>query len=135
MKNILRAGITILALLAAMTIAAAAQENSGGGTINTLSVNPRQNAEMANYTGTETGQPSDAVPGSDQQPNGLMPANTSISGTGAAVDMPPNANRQQAQPAVQPQTVPQAQGVAREQGPAGKAVNRPQRKVTARPKQ
>jgi len=57
------------------------------GTINTLSVNPRQNLELTNSTGTETGQPSDAVPGSENQPNGLVPVTSNMNGSGSNGNM------------------------------------------------
>ena len=53
------------------------------GTVNYLSVNPRQNQEMTNSTGTETGQPSPAVPGSENLPNGLIPVTTNMTGSGS----------------------------------------------------
>src|SRR5690349_18651511 len=65
-----------------MTIAAAAQENSEGP-INTLSVNPRQNAELGNYTGTETGQPTSGLPRTESQPNGLVPSTATMTGSGS----------------------------------------------------
>jgi len=72
--------------LAATTLAMEAQENSGG-TINTLSVNPRQNLELTNSTGTESGQPNDVVPGSQGQENGLVPVTTNMGGSGSNGDM------------------------------------------------
>ena len=53
------------------------------GTVNSLSVNPRQNQELTNSTGTESGQPSDAVVGSDNQPNGLAPVTSNMVGSGS----------------------------------------------------
>ncbi len=81
MKTTLLAVLSFVLLLSGLAITAAAQENSEG-TINTLSVNPRQNAELGNYTGTESGQPSESVPGSESQPNGLVPSNTRMTGSG-----------------------------------------------------
>ena len=63
------------------------------GTINSLSVNPRQNQDLTNSTGTETGQPSDAVPGSESQENGLVPVTGNMVGSGS------NANTRQPQAA------------------------------------
>jgi hypothetical protein len=60
-----------------------------GGTINTLSVNPRQNQELTNSTGTETGQPSDSVPGSANQANGLVPSTTGVTTFGGSGDRQP----------------------------------------------
>ena len=73
-------------------VAAWAQE----GTINTLSVNPRQNQELTNSTGTESGQPSDAVPGSQSQPNGLVPVTSNMTGSGS------NGNMTQSTPGTKP---------------------------------
>jgi hypothetical protein len=64
-------------------VAAMAQE----GTINTLTVNPRQNQELTNSTGTASGQPSDAVPGSESQPNGLVPVTSNMTGSGSNGNM------------------------------------------------
>ncbi len=82
MKSMLQKFFLAALFLAATTLAMAAQENSGG-TINTLSVNPRQNLELTNSTGTETGQPSDAVPGSEGQENGLVPVTSNMEGSGS----------------------------------------------------
>lgn len=65
-----------LLLLSAMAVAQ-------DGTVNYLSVNPRQNQELTNSTGTETGQPSPAVPGSENLPNGLIPVTTTMTGSGS----------------------------------------------------
>ena len=59
------------------------------GTVNSLSVNPRQNEDLTNSTGTETGQPSDSVPGSEAQDNGLARSTSNMTGTGS------NANQNQ----------------------------------------
>lgn len=81
MKTTLLAVLSFMLLLSGLAINAAAQENSEG-TINTMSVNPRQNAELGNYTGTESGQPSESVPGSESQPNGLIPSTTRMTSSG-----------------------------------------------------
>jgi hypothetical protein len=57
------------------------------GTINSMSTNPRQNVELSNSTGTESGQPSDSVPGSQSQENGLMPVTSNMVGSGSNGDM------------------------------------------------
>jgi hypothetical protein len=57
------------------------------GTVNTLSVNPRQNQEMTNSTGTESGQPTNDVPGSQNEPNGLIPVTSDMSGYGSNGNM------------------------------------------------
>lgn len=75
MKSMLGTAIAI-ALLSGISMAQQA------GTINTLSVNPRQNQELTNSTGTETGQPSDAVSGSENQSNGLIPVTSNMVGSG-----------------------------------------------------
>ena len=86
MKKAFYAVVAVLVLLGGLTISSVAQDSSG--TINTLSVNPRQNQELTNSTGTETGQPSDVVPGSESQPNGLVPVTTNMQGSGSNGDMP-----------------------------------------------
>ena len=60
------------------------------GTINSLSVNPRQNAEMTNSTGTESGQPTADVPGSANEPNGLIPVTSDMVGSGSNGNMSQN---------------------------------------------
>ena len=81
MKNVLQIVIAMLVLLC--TVAVAQQS----GTINTLTVNPRQNQELTNSTGTEPGQPSDAVPGSANEPNGLVPVTSNMIGSGSNGNM------------------------------------------------
>ncbi len=76
MKKVLRLTIAMLGL----SCAALWAQN---GTINSLSVNPRQNLELTNSTGTETGQPSDAVPGSQNDDNGLVPVTSNMVGSGS----------------------------------------------------
>ena len=68
---------TAIASLFLLTGLAMAQS----GTVNNLSVNPRQNQEMTNSTGTESGQPSPAVAGSEDLPNGLIPVTTNMAGS------------------------------------------------------
>ena len=85
MKRTLLAVLSLMMLLSVLTIAAVAQENSEGP-INTISVDPRQNAELGNYTGTETGQPTTGTPRTENQPNGLIPAAAPMTGSGATVD-------------------------------------------------
>ena len=94
------------------------------GTINTLSVNPRQNAELTNSTGTETGQPSDVVPGSQSQPNGLVPVTTNMMGSGS------NGNMTQSTPGTKPpmpSTAPEAHSQSSRKSPT------PQQKPAAKP--
>ena len=81
MRNILQMSLAVLIVLGGTMLA------QQSGTINTLSVNPRQNQELTNTTGTETGQPSDAVPGSATEPNGLMPVTTEMLGSGSNGNM------------------------------------------------
>lgn len=57
------------------------------GTINNMSVDPRQNQELTNSTGTETGQPSAAVVGSQNEPNGLMPVTNDMESSGSNGNM------------------------------------------------
>ena len=78
-------------LLSGMVLA-----QSSSGTMNSLSTNPRQNQELTNSTGTESGQPTDAVPGSESQPNGLVPETTNMVGSGS------NGNMSQSTPASKP---------------------------------
>jgi len=79
MKRVLLNAIAVLALLTGVAMAQS-------GPVNTVTVNPRQNADLTNSTGTETGQPSDMVPHSDSMPNGLNPVTSNMSGN------PTNAN-------------------------------------------
>jgi hypothetical protein len=85
MKKTFLAVLSLTILLGGLAITAAAQENSEGP-INTLSVNPRQNAELGNYTGTETGQPTTGMPRTENQPNGLVPSTTPMTGSGSTTD-------------------------------------------------
>lgn len=82
MKNMLQSLFAVALLVIVSTLTMAAQENSGG-TINSLSVDPRQNAELTNSTGTESGQPNDVVTGSQGQENGLVPVTTNMQGSGS----------------------------------------------------
>ena len=75
----------ILTCFAVLLLAGAAVAQSG--TINSMSTNPRQNLELSNSTGTESGQPSDSVPGSQNQENGLMPVTSNMVGSGSNGDM------------------------------------------------
>ena len=95
MKNALRITAAVLGLLCGVV---PAQQS---GTINTLSVNPRQNQELTNSTGTETGQPSEAVPGSEAEPNGLVPVTTNMVGSGSNGNMNQSAqpNKRESAPA------------------------------------
>jgi hypothetical protein len=77
MRNRLQIGVAVLGVLCGV---ATAQQ---GGTINSLSVNPRQNLELTNSTGTQSGQPSDSVPGSESQENGLVPVTSNMVGSGS----------------------------------------------------
>ncbi len=60
-----------------------AQESSGSGPVNSLTVNPTQNQELTGTMGTETGQPNDVTPGSENMPNGLVPVTTNMMGSGS----------------------------------------------------
>ncbi|HUI83113.1 MAG TPA: hypothetical protein VL240_02770 [Candidatus Binatia bacterium] len=84
---------TLLALAAVVVLATVALAQDSGGTVNTLSLNPRQNQELTGSTGTETGQPSDAVPGSENMPNGLVPVTTNMMGSGSNGNMDQTAPR------------------------------------------
>ncbi|HZP23231.1 MAG TPA: hypothetical protein VFB04_07280 [Terriglobales bacterium] len=81
MKNALRITAAVLGLMCGAVLA------QQSGTINTLSVNPRQNQELTNSTGTETGQPTEAVPGSETEPNGLVPVTSNMVGSGSNGNM------------------------------------------------
>jgi hypothetical protein len=94
MTRILQALLVASLFLGASAINATAQQS---GTINTLSVNPRQNVELGGYSGTETGQPSDAVPGSQNESDGLYPSGSSMLGSGS------DGNAQQSVPGNQPE--------------------------------
>jgi hypothetical protein len=83
------------------------------GTVNTLSVNPRQNLELSNSTGTETGQPSDAVPGSQDQENGLTPNTSNMTGSGSTQDLNQN------------QSSPTAAAAPNRTNPPGQTRNEP----------
>jgi hypothetical protein len=85
-KNVLQILIAVLGLLCSVAVA------QQSGTINTLTVNPRQNQELTNSTGTESGQPSDAVPGSSNEPNGLVPVTSNMVGSGSNGNMNQNAS-------------------------------------------
>lgn len=76
--------------IAVMVVGCGAMLAQQSGTVNTLSVNPRQNQELTNSTGTETGQPSDAVAGSENEPNGRIPVTSDMAGSGS------NGNQRQA---------------------------------------
>jgi len=77
MKTVLLIMIAVMGLLGGEILA------QQSGTINNLSVNPRQNQELTNSTGTETGQPADAVVGSESEPNGLVPVTSNMVGSGS----------------------------------------------------
>ena len=74
MSNVVRITVVLMCLSCGMAWAQ-------NGTVNTLSVNPRQNLELTNSTDTETGQPSDAVPGSQNEENGLVPVTSNMTGS------------------------------------------------------
>lgn len=76
MKQVLLSTIAGLVLLTGVAIAQS-------GPINVVTVDPRENADLANTTGTETGQPSDIVPRSYNMANGLNPVTTNMSGYGS----------------------------------------------------
>lgn len=65
MKTLLQLSLASFLLLGGLSLTAAAQD----GTINSLSVNPRQNIDLGNYAGTETGQPDDYVDETQSQDN------------------------------------------------------------------
>ena len=125
MKKTLQLALAAIVLLAGLVTAAAAQDSSG--TINTLTVNPRQNQELTNSTGTETGQPSDVVPGSESQPNGLVPVTTKMMGSGS------NGNMTQSTPGSKPPSakaaapMPRAQTNAPQTEKAAEAKNKPKK--------
>jgi len=107
MKNALRITVAVMCL----SLGALWAQQSG--TINGLSVNPRQNEELTNSTGTETGQPSDSVPGSENQDNGLVPVTSNMGGSasqtnpnqpaaGSTAAAEPNATMQPGQTRNQP---------------------------------
>jgi hypothetical protein len=102
--------LSFLSTMLLLSTIALAQSQSG--TINTLTTNPRQNQELTNSTGTETGQPSDAVPGSEEQPNGLVTPTTNMVGSGS------NGNVSQSTPGAKP-PIP----ATSEQNPAKKPDN------------
>ena len=85
MKKTMLAVLSFVLLFSGLAISAAAQENSEGP-INSLSLDPRQNAELGNYTGTETGQPTTGMPRTENQPNGLVPSTSATTGSGATTD-------------------------------------------------
>jgi hypothetical protein len=73
----------LLTMIAVTALGCGTMPAQQGGTINTLSVNPRENQELTNSTGTETGRPSEAVPGSEKEPNGLVPVTSDMVGSGS----------------------------------------------------
>jgi hypothetical protein len=75
--------LSLLSTMLLLSCLAVTQSQSSSGTINTMTTNPRQNQELTNTTGTETGQPSDAVPGSEAQDNGLITPTTNMVGSGS----------------------------------------------------
>ena len=85
MKRTLLAVLSLALLLSCLAITATAQENSEAP-INSLSVDPRQNAELGNYTGTETGQPTTGMPRTENQPNGLAPSTANMNGSATNSD-------------------------------------------------
>jgi len=74
--------VFLIAIATALLSCGVVWAQEGEGTVNSLSVNPRQNVEMTNTTGTESGQPTAAVPRSENQPNGLIPVTSNMSGSG-----------------------------------------------------
>lgn len=117
-------------LVTVFALTMAAQESSGG-TINSLSLDPRQNVELTNSTGTATGQPNDVVAGSQGRENGLVPATTNMQGSGS------NGNRNQAPAASSTAAdTPTPQSAAQEQSqPAARpAATSSASKTTANPK-
>ena len=79
--------LSFLSTMLLLSTLSLAQSQSSGGTINTMTTDPRQNQELTNSTGTETGQPSDAVPGSEAQDNGLITPTTNMVGSGSNGDV------------------------------------------------
>lgn len=75
MKQFLLSTIAALALLTGVAMAQS-------GPINVVTVDPRENADLVNTTGTETGQPTDMAPRSYNMSNGLNPVTTNMSGYG-----------------------------------------------------
>jgi len=78
---------TLQTLLAGLILLCGAMLAQQSGTVNSLSVNPRQNQELTCSTGTASGQPSDAVPCSDTQPNGLISSTSEMAGSGSNGNM------------------------------------------------
>src|SRR5215471_2265214 len=85
MKRTLLPVLSFVLLLSGLAVTAAAQE-SAEGPINTLSLDPRQNAELGNYTGTESGQPNSSAPRTENQPNGLVTPTANMSGSAGGGD-------------------------------------------------
>ncbi len=92
-------------------------QQSTGGTVNSLSTNPRQNAELTGTTGTPSGQPDDATPGSENMPNGLVPQTTKMEGSGSNGNMnqpvaaaPSTKNGSSAKPATRPRSPSEKSG-------------------------
>ena len=79
--------LSLLSTMLLLSCLAVTQSQSSGGTINSMTTDPRQNQELTNSTGTETGQPSDAVPGSEAQDNGLITPTTNMVGSGSNGNM------------------------------------------------
>jgi hypothetical protein len=96
MKTVSQILMTVLLLLCGVALA------QQSGTINTVTVNPRENQELTCSTGTESGQPSDTVPCSGSEPNGLVPVTSNMVGSGSNGNM----NQAPAQPERQNATSP-----------------------------
>lgn len=65
---------------------AVAQER-GGGTINSLTINPTVNQELTGTMATVTGVPDDVTPGSQNMESGLTPVTTNMVGSGSNGNM------------------------------------------------
>ncbi len=106
--------------------AVAQAQQSTGGTVNSLSTNPRQNAELTGTTGTPSGPPDDATPGSENMPNGLVPQTTEMEGSGSNGSMnqpvaaaPSARNGSSAKPATRQKTS-SGKGAGTQQQPSNK---------------
>ncbi len=111
MKSALRIALAVMCLSLGVVWA------QQSGTVNSLSVNPRQNQELTNSTGTESGQPSDAVPGSESQDDGLVPVTSNMAGSDS------NSNTNQSSTANKPATAASANQPVNQSSQARKNPN------------
>jgi len=111
----------LIAIATALLSGGVLWAQEGEGTVNSLSVNPRQNAVMTNTTGTESGQPTADVPGSQNQPNGLVPVTSYTSVYGNSSNKVPTAAPGKAATATAA-SKPAAQNEQARKRPAGKST-------------